>query len=260
MVIKSIILAVPLIVCAVMPSSAASDARDHASSICRRCSDCGLESPPPKVVGVKMYNQPRISEASLGQILDITNHIWNAYGVSVEPSTSANAIAIVLSDRKHPAATDSGLSVLGDTLFTSGHAIPYIRLWMWNAEALAGASEIGGRPFIMRSREEPNAIVLQMMGVALAHELGHYLLDTTHHSAAGLLRETLSVSDLAYSNPAHLRLTDKQQRRICIGGNMSRLPDLGDPIETGPSSRDPSADVAPVSATEVPRGAGHPVG
>ncbi len=88
--------------------------------------------------------------------------IWHQF----EPS--ANAIAIVLSDRRHPAATGSGPSVLGDTIFTSGHATPYFHLWMGNAEALAGGSEIGGPPFIIRSREERNAIVLQMMGVALA--------------------------------------------------------------------------------------------
>jgi hypothetical protein len=222
MVIKSILLAVPLIACVVMPLSAALPAPDHTSSTCRRCFECGPEPEQPRVVRVKMYNQSQISEASLEQILDTTNRIWNAYGVSVEPSTSANAIAIVLSDRSHPAAANSGPSILGDTIFTSGHATPYIHLWMGNAEALAGRSDIGGLPFIMRSREERNAVVLQMMGVALAHELGHYLLDTTHHSVGGLLRETLSVSDLAHPNPDHLRLTDKQQRRICIDGNMSR--------------------------------------
>jgi len=221
MVIKSIVLVVPLIACVVMPLSADSRARDSTSSTCSQCFECGSEPAQPKVVRVKMYNQSQISEASLDQILDTTNRIWSAYGVSVEPSTSANAIAIVLSDHRHPAATDSGPSVLGDTIFTSGHATPYIHLWMGNAEALAGGSEIGGPPFIMRSREERNAIVLQMMGVALAHELGHYLLDTTHHSVTGLLRESLSVSDLAHPNPAHLRLTDKQQRRICINGNVS---------------------------------------
>ena len=222
MVIKSIILAVPLIACVVVPLSAASPAPDHTTSTCRGCSECGPEPAQPRVVRVKMYNQSQISEASLEQILDTTNRIWNAYGVSVEPSASADAIAIVLSGRRHPAATDLGPSVLGDTIFTSGHATPYIHLWMGNAEALAGGSEIGGPPFIMRSREERNAIVLQMMGVALAHELGHYLLDTTHHSVGGLLRESLSVHDLAHPNPDHLRLTDKQQRRICIDGNTSR--------------------------------------
>jgi hypothetical protein len=223
MVIKSIILAVPLIACVVMPLSAASPGPDHTSSTGRRCSECGLEPAQSRVVRVKMYNQPRISGASLDQILDITNRIWNAYGVTVEPSTSANALAIVLSDRKHAAGTDSGLWVLGDTIFASGHATPYIHLWMRNAEALAGGSEIGGLPFTMRSREERHAIVLQMMGVALAHELGHYLLDTTHHSAEGLLRESLSVSDLAHPNPAHLRLTDKQQRRLIATASAGGL-------------------------------------
>jgi hypothetical protein len=222
MVIKSIVLAVPLIACVVVPLSAASPATDHTSSTCGQCSECGPDPAQPRVVGVKIYNQSGIRGASLDQILDTTNRIWNAYGVRVEPSMRANAIAIVLSDRLHPAATDARPAVLGDTLFMSGHATRYIHLWMGNAEALAVGSEIGGPPFLTRSRDARNAILLQMMGVALAHELGHYLLDTAHHSAAGLLRESLSVIDLAHPNPAHLRLTDEQQRLICIDGHMSR--------------------------------------
>ena len=220
MTITALALTIPLIAFAVAPSSAASPARDRKPSLCQQCSACTAEFPHPRVVGLKMYNQPRISETSLDQILDVTNRIWNPYGVSFESSTSADAIAVILSPSTSPAA-GSGATVLGDTLFTGGHATPYIHLFMGNAEALAVGAEIEGRSFISRPRVERDAILLQMLGVALAHELAHYLLDTTHHSAVGLLRGTLSVDDMAHPNPDHLRLTREQRRLMCVEGNTS---------------------------------------
>jgi hypothetical protein len=53
-----------------------------------------------------------------------------------------------------------------------------------------------------------------MLGVALAHELGHYLLDTSQHSAAGLLQAGLTIHQLAFPEPARLTLTAEQQRLL----------------------------------------------
>jgi hypothetical protein len=58
-------------------------------------------------------------------------------------------------------------------------------------------------------------ILARMLGVALAHEFGHYLLDTTEHSSQGLLRRMLRVSDMQQANPDYLTLTDEQQHQLC---------------------------------------------
>ena len=147
-------------------------------------------------------------------------------GVTIEPSTRADAVTVVLSRGATAGATDFRPSVLGDTLFTDGHATPYIHLWPANAEALAIGSEIGGRPFTFLARTERDAILLRMLGVALAHELAHYLLDTSSHAAGGLLRNPIGVNELASADPAHLRLSRQQQRLICHG-RWDGIPDPG---------------------------------
>ena len=54
--------------------------------------------------------------------------------------------------------------------------------------------------------------------------LAHYLLDTSNHSAEGLLRQTIGVNDLAFPNPGHLRLTPRQEQLLLSrsGGAMPR--------------------------------------
>lgn len=58
------------------------------------------------------------------------------------------------------------------------------------------------------------AILVRMMGVALAHEMAHYLLDTARHSSVGLLQAGLNIRELAFSEPTHLKLTPAQQRLL----------------------------------------------
>lgn len=217
-------LALSLFACLAGPASAASTGRARTAPPCQDCSEC--EGAQPRVVGLRIYNQPAISDADVNRILQMANQLWNRYGVTIEPSTRAGAITLVLSGRMAAGSTDSGLSVLGDTLFSDGHATPYIRLWPANAEALATVSEIGGRPFTSLSRVERDAILLRMLGVALAHELAHYLLDTSSHAAGGMLRNPMGVNELASADPSHLRLSRQQQQLICRE-RWTEIPDQG---------------------------------
>jgi hypothetical protein len=221
---RSFVLALPLLACLAGPASAAETDRARTAPPCQDCSEC--EGAQPRVVGLRIYNQPAISDADVNRILQMANQIWNRYGVTVEPSTRADAVAVIISRRTTAGATDFRPSVLGDTLFSDGHATPYIHLWPANAEALATGSDIGGRPFISRPREERDAILVRMLGVALAHELAHYLLDTTSHAAAGLLRNPIGVNELASADPAHLRLSRQQQQLICRE-RWTEIPDPG---------------------------------
>ena len=221
--VRACVLMIPLLGCLATPSRAASPDREPMSTRCQSCSECAAEVPQPRVVGLRIYNQPDLDDIGINRILEMANRIWNPYGVCIEPSTGHDAITVVISRAMTATATSLRPTVLGDTLFSDGHATPYIHLWPANAEALATGAEIEGRPFTSRSRVERDLILVQMLGVALAHELAHYLLDTTNHSTVGLLRGTLSVNDLAFPRPGHLRLTHEQQRQlICLDTTPSR--------------------------------------
>jgi len=156
-----------------------------------------------------------MDESVFASILEVANRIWTPYGVSVETTTSLEAITVVVSAGTMPGTIDAAPLAVGDTLFTQGHATPYIHLWLGAAEVLARSSQADGQPFTLKPPAERDAILLRMLGVALAHELGHYLLDTARHSTAGLLRQTMAARDMEHPDPAHLRLSRKELQLMC---------------------------------------------
>jgi hypothetical protein len=207
--------ATPLIASLAVPlTSAVPDEPSRTRVRCMDCNECA-EAPHVRVVSLNLYNQSRLGQASLATVVETAKRIWMPYGISVEAGTTRNGIAIILSGRSSP-DPETGPPILGTTLFSDGHATPYIHLWLGAAEALASTTTaLGGRPFEYRVRDEREQILAQMMGVALAHELGHYLLDTNRHSREGLLQTGLRVHDMAFPDPAILTLTVEQQRLLC---------------------------------------------
>jgi hypothetical protein len=213
------VLRVPLVVLLTFSTMAASPLKKTTSASCGSCLACASESEHPRTVHVWLFNQTRMKDDDLADILATANTLWVPYGVSIERGTGVEAIKVVVSRNGQRSDTTSEPVPLGDTLFSSGHATPYIHLWLGAAEALALGSNFEGHSFMFQSIDERNAILRHMLGVALAHELGHYLLDTSSHSSAGLLRQTLGFEDLAHPKPGHLRLTDRQQRLMCSKEN-----------------------------------------
>jgi hypothetical protein len=174
---------------------------------------CKGDVTSPRVVHVRMYSRSRLTETDFVTVLDTTNRVWQRYGVTVQPGTGPDAVVVVVSAGGLN-ATWFGPTVLGTTMFVEGHAKGNIHLSLEAAELLADTSVVTS----VRSRTsaEREAILRRILGVALAHEMGHYLLDSTHHSSAGLLQSVLSVRDMVDLHLSHLGLTDQQQRQVCM--------------------------------------------
>jgi len=173
------------------------------------------EAVAPRVEVVRVYNQSRLTDASVAAILQSANRLWLPYGVVLEQGTTADAIAVII--RAAPARPDgkTGRMTLGTTLFTEGHATPYIQLSLSAAEQVAADAGTQGDGFLARPGVQRDAVLLRMLGVALAHELGHYLLDFSGHSSDGLLKLSLRARDFEYPDPARLSLTGEQQALLC---------------------------------------------
>lgn len=167
-----------------------------------------------------MYNQSQLSQASLASMLEVANRIWRPYGISIDGGPSADGVTVVVSPSTLP--SDPSGAVLGTTLFAEGHATPYVRLWLGAAEIFAGDADADRIPFNRLPPEQHDAVLAQIMGVALAHELGHYLLDTARHSPRGLLRTRLRLHDVQDLDRADLSLTQEQQRLFCPDVTIGR--------------------------------------
>ena len=64
------------------------------------------------------------------------------------------------------------------------------------------------------ARDSQSALSIQILGFAVAHEVGHLLLGTNAHAAAGLMRAVWSCSDLQRNDPADWLFTPAESRAM----------------------------------------------
>jgi len=198
----------------VTPIRAAAPETRARHSPCQACVSCGTTAATPRVALLRVYNQSRLNDTAVATVLENASRLWQPYGVTLASGSGEGAISLVI--RTTPQPDDKwGHKTMGTTLFFEGHATPYIQLSLEAAEQVAADARTGDVTFVARPFQEREAILLRMMGVALAHELGHYLLDTRVHSADGLLRRALAARDFEYPESARLTLTGEQQALIC---------------------------------------------
>jgi hypothetical protein len=219
-------LAAVVAVCLLIPLTGEAQTTTPAPRACVHCAECSGDADVPRVVRVRVYNQSQLSDASVTALLDLAGRIWLPSGIAIEPVNSPGAVTIVVTPGEHPGIAGEGRTVLGVTLFSDHHATPYIRVWVGAAEAVAAITPTGSTPFVLLPRERREAILVNMLGVALAHELGHYLLDSAQHSRRGILRGGLRAHDLVEAD-LRLELTPAQRQTICrAAGKQSTPPDL----------------------------------
>jgi hypothetical protein len=167
------------------------------------------------VLPMHLYNQSRLRPQDLDVIARIADEVWRRYRVrvvSAEPAAASLRVTVVA--RTSPQAGTQGPIVVASTVFVHGHATPTMYLWLGSAERLA-ARRPGERDFSELPRNLQNLLLSRMLGVSLAHEIGHYLLDSASHSARGLLRATLSTLQMIDPRLKDLGLDDQQVASLC---------------------------------------------
>jgi hypothetical protein len=171
-------------------------------------------APPPIVVNLSVADNvpPSIVAHAIGEAEAIfksagISFIWR-YG---PPSLTTLTVAI----GNGRGAPHDGVMPLGWIVFEDGRPDQQIYLSYANAEEfLVDARSVVGTVANM-PRAERETMLARALGRALAHELGHYLLDTSRHSPAGLLRQTMAAREMQQPNPAHLRLSRKELQMMC---------------------------------------------
>ena len=175
--------------------------------------ECRVGTSGVRVVRVHFFNQSRLTERSFRTITEVANRIWEPYGITIEAASQGEAINVVVSGEEAASRFgENAPAVIGTTMFSNGHATPNLRLSLGAAQRLADWFDVQDQPLRGRPTAALDAIVLRVLGVALAHELAHYLLDTPEHASEGLLRSRFTLREMANAHPAQLSLTCAQRR------------------------------------------------
>jgi hypothetical protein len=168
-----------------------------------------------------------VSPAVRANAIKEAARIWKRYDVSLVtedqsqcPSPGSAALNVTIDLGHDPAAGDTGLGAI--QFASDGTPASDIVLHYDAVKRIAtSAPFMGLHPALWPAglREE---IVARALGRALAHEIGHYLLRSPHHTSSGLMQARHKGSTLGDPNDRGFELTqmDRQRLRIALAAAL----------------------------------------
>jgi hypothetical protein len=173
--------------------------------------------------------------------------IWAPYGVAVDaaghcaataPGTEVLRVEIVTAPSTRGAADRPPLGAI--VFDGGGAAAPAITVLLGDIDRFVSTAHVLGFdrtlwPPLLRERALGRAT-----GRVIAHEIGHYLLQTTQHDAAGLMRAMHSADDFVEPTRAGFALSKAAAARFARLRAQARLEDEGKqqgPADAGPSNQ-----------------------
>jgi hypothetical protein len=158
---------------------------------------------------------PSVPSRILKPALNEADAIWRSAGVAIEwhvttcDRDSPSRLSVQIGDEPAPSSSSKSRRVLGWIIFTAP-GVPMPRIIVSQAavaQLMNGQDQYRDEPITLRDIRLSRAI-----GRALAHEIGHYLLRSSVHPPAGLMRATHSSNDLFALNRSGFDLTPEEGR------------------------------------------------
>ncbi len=188
--------------------------------------------PPALVLNLRLTTTQALPPASLAALMDESSAIWREghiqlrwlTGDSGQPSHAASAptasLPVVVMARVLPSPDTETPWAVGELVRMQG------------SRALAIASLTGARRILEQSgqllprdlpalRDHRLGVVL---GRAVAHEIGHYLLQSSTHAPHGLMRAEIDAREFADPRSRAFRLDDGAQAQLATLAAQGLLP------------------------------------
>jgi hypothetical protein len=170
----------------------------------------------PTEIVLQIVRTTPVEDDLLETMIEEAAAIWTPYHVVVSPVLTtarpqeARGRWITLIFRNEPANQRSGgapggrraiasLVFVGDT--------PGDVMYVSFETAL---QTVGNTPFAKGTASVQQRLVARLLGRAVAHELGHYLLASKRHSKDGLMRASFDWRDATWNAPGQFRLSPDQ--------------------------------------------------
>jgi hypothetical protein len=190
---------------------------------------------PPHLRIDLVFKGERLSKELKTVAIQEATAIWAAYDVEIHEVTVEDAArgdgAIKLAVAFVPKpARNVAADALGSIYFVDGYPTAAIMLYPNTIAALMPPTMMLGPGVHERSPFAYDRVVGRVTGRALAHEIGHYLLRTRGHSAAGLMRAKPLMTEMIEMNRNGFALADGDVRRLMsLMPQHSRTHDRGAP-------------------------------
>jgi hypothetical protein len=157
---------------------------------------------------------PKVEASAMEEIVGI----WARYGVDVRMSAAGGVardsdvrLSVRLADH---AGLRTAPGTLGSIQFLDGEPQPAITLYQHAIDAIIADITVAGSHELQWPTAFREVIVGRVMGRALAHEIGHFLLRSRIHSGTGLMRAPHRTPDLVAGDRQHFGLSAGEQTRL----------------------------------------------
>jgi hypothetical protein len=195
----------------------------EASGIARSCSEVvgdrhqlRVRLVPAKGVGANMVEtvQAEVEE------------LWRTYGVDIlwedawkEGETRQKPdLFVYFVDHELDRGASRGPTAVAWILFVEGSPRPLINLSVAAAQRLLDATRwLDERPVRYAPVSIQDRLVGTMIGRALAHEIGHYLLASSKHAKDGLMKPLITPAEFVKHGRKHLQLMPDDVRGLRTG-------------------------------------------
>ena len=172
---------------------------------------------PPIVVGVTVVSH--ISPTQVARVLQEAADIWRAAGVDVVWQRNDGTVAakpsvlVTIGNWRGKGMSVDKTMPLGWIVFTDGAPEHEIYVSYTNAELLLDESR-GSQRTSQMPRAERETMLGRAMGRAMAHELGHFLLASTAHSARGLMQAQRTSTEFFSTDRSRFALEPRDRASV----------------------------------------------
>ncbi len=165
------------------------------------------------------------------------SRIWEPYGVDVCwegvvgrcTGWQVRFRVSIADSLPHISAAPGANPTLGQIMFTPDGPGTDISLSVDAARSLVLQATLGDRPLADWPAHSEEVLVPRVLGRALAHEIGHYLLGSRAHSRFGLMAASYRANQVTFGSSSRFRLDAGQRSRL--------FPSCGDSTAEGRVAR-----------------------
>jgi hypothetical protein len=147
--------------------------------------------------------------------------IWRQYAIDIvweerwTPAKTKPDLWVQFVDVALQSKAVRGAPAIAWIPFAAGVPLPYVRVSKPNATALLKTrSWFDGRPLTSANQDLQRQALGRVIGRAVAHEIGHFLLAAPVHASYGLMRATLDPEQMVHPGTGQFKLQDGDVRAI----------------------------------------------
>jgi hypothetical protein len=173
----------------------------------------------PLHVDIEFESNRALTPVTKSAIVGEAARIWSPYGVLVRENHTPTSLSVIIAGESNRARGSSGwASPLGEASFSqTGAPSPVVSLFYDAAVQLMGAATLPDAAGWRWTIPHQHDLLGRVLGRALAHEIGHYLLRSREHSALGLMRAQHPIADLLGEDGRRFELMPDQAARLRQG-------------------------------------------